>query len=277
MTAVAFQGEPGAYSEIAVLQLFPDAQPLPLATFRQVFDRVASGEVPWGVIPIENSLTGSIKENVDLLTECGPRIVGETIVPVHHCLLALPGQRLEEIHEVLSHPQGLEQCARFLRQLGVTAVAAYDTAGSAKIVREEERGGTAAIASRRAADLYRLEILAESIQDQPENYTRFLAIAHPDSPEPPFPPGPRKTSLVLGLENRPGALHAALGILASRGIQLSRLESRPNRQRPWEYLFSIDFEGDLSEPAIAEAVQALSALATRLVILGSYPQASMPT
>ena len=276
MTPVAFQGEPGAYSEVAVLQLFPDAQPSPSPTFRDVFDRVESGEAAWGVVPIENSLTGSIKENDDLLSERSLRLVGETIVAVQHCLMALPGQRLADIREVLSHPQGLEQSSKFLRQLGAAQVPAYDTAGSAKINRQEERSGAAAIASRRAAEIYHLEILAESIQDQADNFTRFLAIARPDVPAP-FPTtGPRKTSLVLGLANQPGALHEALGVLAQRGIQLTRLESRPNRKKPWEYLFYLDFEGDLGESRIAEAVADLRRMATLLIPLGSYPQARMP-
>lgn len=276
MTTVAFQGEPGAYSEVAVLQCFPAAKPIPTASFREVFDRVESGDVDWGVLPIENSLTGSIKENYDLLSERSVTLVAETIVAVQHCLMALPGQRLEDIRQVLSHPQGLEQCSDFLRRLGVEQVPAYDTAGSAKIIRQEERMGAAAIASRRAAEIYRLEILAESIQDQSDNFTRFLAIARPDR-KPAFDlPAPRKTTLVLGLSNEPGALHRALGVLALRGIQLTRLESRPNRQKPWEYLFYLDFEGDLQEVTISEALSELESFATTLVPLGSYPQARMP-
>lgn len=276
MTQVAFQGEPGAYSEVAVLQLFPDARPVPSNTFRQVFDRVEAGEVDWGVVPIENSLTGSIKENYDLLSERHLCLVGETIVAVQHCLMALPGQRLGDIREVLSHPQGLEQSSEFLRLLGAEPVSAYDTAGSAKIIRQEERQGAAAIASRRAAEIYRLEILAESVQNQADNYTRFLAIALPGKASPISQAGPRKTSLILGLPNKPGALHEALGVLARREIQLTRLESRPNRKKPWEYLFYLDFEGDLHDPRIAEAIADLDRFATSLVPLGSYPQVHMP-
>lgn len=276
MTHVAFQGEPGAYSEVAVLQLLPDAVPLPSTAFRDVFDRVESGEANWGVVPIENSLTGSIKENYDLLSERSLRLVGETIVAVQHCLMALPGQHLGDIRQVLSHPQGLEQSSEFLRLLGAEPVSAYDTAGSAKLIRQEARQGVAAIASRRAAEIYRLEILAEGIQDQAHNYTRFLAIALPGKTPPFALSGRRKTSLVLGLPNKPGALHEALGVLARRGIQLTRLESRPNRKKPWEYLFYLDFEGDLLDPPIAEAIAELDRHATSLVPLGSYPQARMP-
>lgn len=276
MTHVAFQGEPGAYSEVAVLQLFPDASPMPSSTFREVFDRVEAGDADWGVVPIENSLTGSIKENDDLLSERALCIVGETVVAVQHCLMALPGQHLGDLLEVLSHPQGLEQCSEFLRKVGAEPVSAYDTAGSAKIIRQEERRGAGAIASRRAAEIYRLEILAESIQNQPDNFTRFVAIAPPGKPSP-FPAsGPRKTSLVLSLANEPGALHHALGVLAKRGIQLTRLESRPNRKKPWEYRFFLDFEGDLQEPRVAEAVADLRRLAASILPLGSYPQARMP-
>jgi len=276
MTPIAFQGEPGAYSEVAVLQLFPKACPMPSPTFRAVFERVRSGEASWGVIPLENSLTGSIKENDDLLAEGGLVLVGETIVPVQHCLMALPGQSLAALHEVLSHPQGLEQCGRFLQLLGVSAVAAYDTAGSAKLIRHEERRGAGAIASRRAAEIYGLTILAESIQDHADNFTRFGVIGLPDRPAPFASSAPRKSSIILGLPNVPGALHRALGLLAERGIQLTRLESRPNRRKPWEYRFTLDFEGDLNEPTVAEAMAALRQMGSSLVLLGSYPLARMP-
>lgn len=276
MTRLAFQGEPGAYSEVAVLQLFPAAHPMPSTSFREVFERVESGAADWGVIPIENSLTGSIKENYDLLADRALTLVGETIVAVRHCLMALPGQRLSEIRQVLSHPQGLEQCSAFLGELGAEPVPTYDTAGSAKMIREEARAGAAAIASRRAAELYRLEVLAEGIQNQEDNFTRFLAIALPTK-TPPFEPSmPRKSSIILGLPNLPGALYQALGVLARRGIQLTRLESRPNRKKPWEYLFYLDFEGDLQSPRIAEAMAELRQSEASIVPLGSYPQARMP-
>ncbi len=277
MSTVAFQGEPGAYSEVAVLQLFPDARPLPTATFREVFDRVEAGDADWGVLPIENSLTGSIKENYDLLSERSLTLVGETIVAVQHCLMALPDQRLEDIREVLSHPQGLEQCSAYLRRLAAETVPAYDTAGSAKLIRQEMRQGAAAIASRRAAELYRLAILAESIQDQADNYTRFVAIA-PRGKTPSFNlAAPRKSSIILSLPNEPGSLYQALGVLARRGIQLTWLESRPNRRKPWEYLFYLDFEGDLHEPRIEAAMGELAQTAASIVPLGSYPQAPMPS
>ncbi|MNR88643.1 P-protein [compost metagenome] len=276
MTHVAFQGEPGAYSEVAVLQLFPDARSLPSATFQKVFDRVESGEAAWGVLPIENSLTGSIKENYDLLAERSVTLVGETVVPVQHCLMALPGQTLDDIREVLSHPQGLEQSSAFLGRMNVEQVPAYDTAGSAKLIRQQERRGAAAVASRRAAEIYRLEILAERIQNQADNFTRFVAIALPGK-TPPFDlAAPRKSSLILGLPNVPGALYHALGVLARRDIQLTRLESRPNRKKPWEYLFYLEFEGDLQSPRIAEAMAELRQSEASIVPLGSYPQARMP-
>lgn len=275
-TRVAFQGESGAYSEVAVLQLFPGVEPWPSVSFQEVFDRVQAGDAAWGVIPVENSLTGSIKENYDLLAERALTLVGETIVAVQHCMMALPGQRLADIREVLSHPQGLEQCRAFLTKLGIAQVTAYDTAGSAKIIRSEQRAGSAAIASRRAAEIYRLDILAEGIQDQADNFTRFLAIARPAQPQPFDRLGPRKTTLILGLANQPGSLYAALGVLARRGIQLTRLESRPNRQKPWEYLFYLDFEGDLQDPPIREALAELQRSSTTLIPLGSYPQAPMP-
>jgi prephenate dehydratase len=266
---VAYQGEPGAFSEAAVMRLLPDADPRPYPTFDEVFDAVQEGAVNLGVVPIENSIGGSIHRNYDLLVERELSIVGEVQVPVVHNLLALPGVALGEVRRVLSHPQGLAQCARFLRSLdGVEAIATYDTAGSAKMVRDEQRRDTAAIASERAGTLFGLEALRTGVQDFDDNITRFLAIGRQRVPLAP----PDKTSLVFTLQSEPGALFKALSVFALRGIDLSKLESRPVPGRPWEYLFYADVAAAREDLPCARAMVHLAEFAASLRTLGSYPR-----
>jgi prephenate dehydratase len=253
---VAYQGEPGAFSEAAVLRLMPDAEPRPYPTFDEVFDAVSNGSVGLGVVPIENSIGGSIHRNYDLLVERELSIVGEVQVPVVHNLLALPGVALGEVRRVLSHPQALAQCARFLRGLEhVDAIATYDTAGSAKMVRDEQRRDTAAIASERAGTLFGLEAVRAGIQDFDDNITRFLAISQQRVP--------------LGT---PGALFKALSVFALRDIDLSKLESRPVPGRPWEYLFYLDVAAAREDLQCARAMVHLAEFAPTLRTLGSYPR-----
>jgi prephenate dehydratase len=266
---VAYQGEPGAFSEAAVLRLLPDADPRPYPTFDEVFDAVSNGSVNLGVVPIENSIGGSIHRNYDLLVERELAIVGEVQLPVVHHLLALPGVRLDEVRRVLSHPQALAQCAGFLRGLEqVEAIATYDTAGSAKMVRDEQRRDTAAIASERAGTLFGLEALRTSIQDYDDNITRFLAISRQRVPL----GTPDKTSLVFTLKSAPGALFKALSVFALRDIDLSKLESRPVPGRPWEYLFYLDVAAAREDLQCARAMVHLAEFAPSLRTLGSYPR-----
>jgi prephenate dehydratase len=266
---VAYQGEPGAFSEAAVLRLLPDAEPRPYPTFDDVFDAVSSGAVNLGVVPIENSIGGSIHRNYDLLVERELSIVGEVQVPVVHHLLALPGVTLDEVRRVLSHPQALAQCARFLRKLEhVEAIATYDTAGSAKMVRDEQRRDTAAIASERAGQLFGLEPIQAGIQDFDDNITRFLAISRQRVPL----GSPNKTSLVFTLKSAPGALFKALSVFALRDIDLSKLESRPVPGRPWEYLFYLDVAAAREDLQCARAMVHLAEFAPSLRTLGSYPR-----
>ncbi len=252
-----------------MLRLLPAADPRPYPTFDEVFDAVHAGDVGLGVVPIENSIGGSIRRNYDLLVERELSIVGEVQVPVVHQLLALPGVRIEEIRRVLSHPQALAQCARFLRGLDrVEAIATYDTAGSAKMVRDEQRRDTAAIASERAGLLFGLEALRAGIQDFDDNITRFLAISRERTPLAP----PDKMSVVFTLRNEPGALFKALSVFALRGIDLSKLESRPVAGRPWEYLFYVDVAGAQDDLPCARAMVHLAEFAASLRTLGSYPR-----
>jgi len=266
---VGFQGEPGAFSEAAVLRLLPDAEPRPFPTFEDVFDAVHENKVALGVVPIENSIGGSIHRNYDLLVEGDLAIVGEVQVPVVHNLLALPGVTLEDIRRVLSHPQALAQCAGFLRTLkDVEAIATYDTAGSAKMVRDEGRRDTAAIASDRAGRLFGLEALRTSVEDFKDNITRFLAVGRERVPL----GTPDKTSVVFTLKSEPGALFKALSVFALRGIDLTKLESRPVPGRPWEYRFYVDVAAAREDLACARAIVHLAEFADSLRTLGSYPR-----
>jgi prephenate dehydratase len=268
---IAFQGEPGAYSEAAALAFFgPQALTLPCHDFEAVFAAVAaSGAATHGMIPIENSLAGSIHRNYDLLARHALAIVGEYYLRVSHCLLALPGVALADVRRAHSHPQALSQCEASLQRLGLAPVAEADTAGSARLLRERQDRQAAALASRRAAEVYGLNILAENMEDSPENFTRFLAIAPQAQAE--TGPGPFKTSLVFGLPNDPGTLFKALSVFALRDIDLTKIESRPQPGKLWEYRFYIDFVGHAASPVGARALDHLGEIATELRVLGSYP------
>ncbi len=270
---IAFQGEAGAYSEAAVFEHFDsDIQAVPCETFDQVFASVASGACERGLIPIENSLAGSIHRNYDLLLQNSLVVVGEQHLNVHHCLISLPGVELTEIRRVISHPQALAQCDAYIRSLGkVKAEAAYDTAGSVKIVREQNDRSMAAIASRRAAEIYGMQVLAEDIEDNPANITRFLVI----SCQPLVPGADAKTSIVFALKNEPGSLFKALSVFALRDIDLTKIESRPLVGKPWEYSFYIDFAGSTQQDVVSRALSHLEEYATFLRVLGSYPRHRM--
>jgi len=265
---VAFQGEAGAYSEEAGFGYFDAPEMIPQESFETVFAAVTSGACQSGLIPIENSLAGSIHQNYDLLLRHDLHIVGEYFLRVRHCLIGFPGVEVSEITRVISHPQALGQCAGTLRTLGVKTEPVYDTAGSVKMLKVGDERTTAAIASKRAAEIYEMQVLQESIEDNPENYTRFLEIA----PEPGKPAGEAKTSIVFALKNQPGALFKALSVFALRDIDLTKIESRPLAGKPWEYLFYIDFIGALGDEPAKRALDHLGEYALMLRVLGSYPR-----
>ncbi|MDR7415301.1 MAG: prephenate dehydratase [Armatimonadota bacterium] len=271
MRRVAFQGEAGAYSEEAALQHFGPVKTVPRRTLREVFESVAGGTCEAGIVPVENSEAGSINETYDLLLEFHDRltITGEISLRIAHCLLGVPGARLEGIRRVYSHPQALAQCEEFLRSLGVEPVPAYDTAGAARLVAARGEREEAAIASRRAADLYGLTVLAEDVHDNPLNTTRFLSIASQPVPR----RDPSKTSVVFATEHRPGALYRALGAFAEEGLNLTKLESRPARNAVWEYVFYVDFEGHVDELRVQRALRRLEEQCRWAIVLGSYPAA----
>jgi prephenate dehydratase len=265
---IAYQGEPGAFSEAVARQINPAAHLLPCRSFEDVFEAVKGGPAGYGVLPIENSVGGSIHRNFDLLLEHHLLIVGEAELPVIHNLLALPGTTMEQVRRIYSHPQALAQCDRFLRaQTGVEVIATYDTAGSAKLIADEQMHDAAAIASARAAEVFGLQALHASIQDYANNITRFLVIGHRPLSE----DVPDKTTIVFTLANEPGALFKALSVFALRGVDLTKLESRPIPGRRWEYLFYADLAAARDNLACVRALTHLAEFAPMLRILGSYP------
>jgi chorismate mutase/prephenate dehydratase len=268
---VAFQGEQGAYSESAVYQFFgSDAQVKPCREFRDVFESVQKQETSFGVVPVENSLEGSVNQNYDLFLQYDLKVRGEVIVKIEHCLIVNPGTSLVDIKAVYSHPQALAQCRTFLERSKFELIPTYDTAGSVKMLKENSFRNAAAIASERAANLYGMQILANDIADNHENYTRFFVLSKEDAPF----SGKDKTSIIFSASHSPGSLYHALGEFARRDINLTKIESRPTKQKPWEYNFYLDFEGHRSEARCVEALKGLEKFAAFIKILGSYPKAN---
>lgn len=275
---VAFQGNPGAYGEIAALNALASAG-VPHAgvttrgfpTFHEVARAVESGEADYGTLPVENSLMGAIHQSIDLLSETDLHVAGEVVVRVSHCLLALPGVRLEDVRRVSSQQPALDQCTGLIRKYGLQPVAAHDTAGSAKDLAARGARDEAAIASARAAELYGLHILAREIEDEPFNFTRFMLLSRR---EPAPSDAPHKTSLVFAVRHTPGFLVETLNEL--RGLNLSRIESRPRRDRAWSYLMYVDIEGDARDPQVAQALAGVLRKASYAKIIGSYPRALEP-
>jgi prephenate dehydratase len=275
--AVAFSGEPGSFAEDAVLRAFGEVARVGVPGFPAVFDAVAGGAASVGVVPIENVVAGTIRETLDLLLAHDLVIVGEVVVPVRLCLAALPGQRIEDIERVSSHVQALEQASDFLRSRPWTLVSTYNTAGAGKDIVERAERGSAAVLSPRAAALFGLDVLAVDIASDPLNRTRFWLVARSDAAVPPVDAGEslgQRTTVVFGVRNEPGTLLAALHAFADRGVNLSKLESRPSRERAWEYVFWADLDGAVDDPATAAALADLADRATLVRVLGSYRRAA---
>ena len=273
---IAFQGERGAFSQQAVRALLgPDVEVLPCIRFEDVFRSLQGGAVEGAVIPIENTLAGSVHENYDHLQNFDFPIVAETSVRIVHNLIAAPGISISKIKRVFSHPVALNQCLNFfVRNPGIEKVPYYDTAGSVKMIMEEAPADAAAIASAVAAEIYGARILRRSIEDDRRNFTRFFLLRTPEFARrfPVRAQGPWKTSLVFTTRNVPGALFRALSAFALRDISLTRIESRPLRGKPYEYLFYVDFLGSVTAPDVQNALNHLRELADYLRVLGCYPK-----
>jgi prephenate dehydratase len=270
---VAYQGEPGAYSERAVQATFADAEPLPCDTVRLVFSRVTSGEAPFGVVPLENSQAGSVNETYDLLQHTSLlRIVGEVVVRVDHALLGVPGARLEEIRRARSHWQALAQCEEFLASMHIEPIPVHDTAGAARQIAADGSHEDGAIASVTAAKNFGLAVLAERIQTEKENFTKFAVLGTDD---PGIGPAD-KTSLVWAVLDEPGSLLGSLQPFASRGINLHKLESRPRRGKPFEYVMYVDVMAAADDPAFIEALAETERHTSMVRVLGTYRSSGEP-
>ncbi|MBI3684364.1 MAG: prephenate dehydratase [Acidobacteria bacterium] len=271
---VAFQGEPGAFSQIAVRRLAGNrAQAVPCERFEQVFRSLDEKQVDAAVIPIENTLHGSVHENYDHLLRFDLRIRGETSVRIVHNLIAAQGVRLRQLRRVFSHPVALNQCLDFFASnRHLEKIPFYDTAGSVKMIVSENLKDAGAIASSMAAEIYGARILKRSIEDDRENYTRFFLLQRPGSRSLVPPGGEMKTSLVFTTRNTPGALFRALSVFALRDLNLAKIESRPLRGKPWEYLFYVDLLADSADPRTRKALGHLQELADFLKVLGCYPR-----
>ena len=272
---IAYAGEPGAFAEDAVLAAFGDVERVSVGAFREVFERVAADTAVAGVVPIENVINGTVRENYDLLLEHDLVIRAEVVVPVSLCLAALPGQRLDAIERVYSHIQALGQAEAFLRRRPWQLLSTYNTAGAGKAIADRHELGAAAVLSPRAAALFGLEVLADGIGDLPGNRTRFVVLTRPDAgPLALRPTGTRRrTTLVVAVRNEPGTLVAVLQVIAGHELNMHKLESRPSRERAWEYVFWIDLDGDVADPPMAAALAELGGVTTMCRVLGSYPAA----
>ena len=273
MTRVAYQGIAGAYSEEAIRQyLGPDVESVPCETFAEVFAAVEQGACDHGMLPIENSIAGSVNWSYELLMEHDLRIFAEVILRVRHMLLAPCGTSLERVRIVRSHPQALAQCARYLARHGFVAEAAADTAGAARALLENPTPDVAVIAGQSAAALTGLDVLDRAIEDSSANYTRFVVLSLHDAPR----AQRNKTSIVFTTPHRAGALHDCLGEFASRRVSLCKIESRPRANRPWQYIFYLDFEGHCQDPECEAAMMGLLRRSSFVKMLGSYPAATTP-
>ncbi|HJU35314.1 MAG TPA: prephenate dehydratase [Nitrososphaera sp.] len=272
---VAFQGERGAYGEMATLQYFPDVKLLPLKSFQDVFDAAEDGKVEYIVVPLENSIEGSINEIYDLLLQTKMSVVGEIYQRVRHCLIANRGAKM--IRYAHSHPQALAQCRTYLQKKQLKPVPTYDTAGAAKMIKEKKMTDSAAIASKRAAELYDMEILDEGIEDRKNNYTRFFVLSakkKKGGKNDPHDSGhDHKTSIIFSVQHIPGTLFGILGEFAIRKINLTKIESRPTKETPWEYNFYVDFEGHLQSKVVHEALLSIKPKTSYIKVLGSYKKA----
>ncbi|MFC1960445.1 prephenate dehydratase [Chloroflexota bacterium] len=270
---IAFQGIHGAYSEQAVHQHFgEDVQVVPCQSFTDIFAAIEAGEADHGLLPVENAHAGTVASSYELLMENDLRVQGEVIFHVRHALMAPPGQKLVDLQRVRSHPQALAQCEQFLRRHNLEAEPWYDTAGSARDLATAPIPGVGAIAGSFAADLYGLEVLEPNIEDVPFNFTRFFVLGMDDAAK----AERSKTSLVFATRHRPAALYSCLVEFAEREINLTKIESRPRRNRPWEYIFYLDFEGHWQDPICEAGLVALLRKASFVKMLGSYPAAETP-
>lgn len=266
---IAFQGIHGANSEIAIYEHFgtEDLETYPCSDLDSLFKAIHNETVTAALVPVENAFAGAVNGTYELLMDYDLRIQAEVILHVHHALMAMPGTTFEDVQCVRSHPQALAQCERYLQRHKLHPVSWYDTAGAAKDLAAEKAENIGVLATTRAAKIYGLEILEENVEDVSFNYTRFFLLGHTDPERADY----NKTSLVFATRHQPSALYDCLGEFASRGLNLTKIESRPRRNRPWEPVFHVDFEGHWQDPKVQAALTALLQKASFVKMLGSYP------
>jgi len=270
MIKVAFQGEPGAYSEEAAFKYFGNSvETVGCKTLSDVFQILEDDKVDYAIVPVENSLEGVVGQAYDLLLKHDLKACGEVFHRIKHCLISFPNTDLESIKKVYSHPQALGQSRKFLEGLKVEIIPFYDTAGSIKMIKEKNLRNVAGIASEMAAKIYGMKVLVEGIETNHQNYTRFLILSKKDSK----PTGDDKTSIIFSTKHVPGALYKALGIFSVSDINLTKIESRPIPGKPWEYNFHLDIEGHHKDKIVNEALEILKHNSLFMKVIGSYPKA----
>jgi prephenate dehydratase len=266
---VAFQGEHGAYSEIAATSFFPDSELIPMRLFQDIFDALRNDSIDCAVVPIENSIEGSVNEIYDLLLDADKKITGEMFLKIEHCLIALPNSTT--ITKVFSHPQALAQCRNYIKRKNLDAIPTYDTAGSVRLIKEKKIHDTAAIASKNAAEFYGMKILDQNIEDRKNNFTRFLVLSDQQT----APSKSDRTSMIFGLKHTPGSLYSVMKEFDHHKINLTKIESRPTKEKPWEYNFYVDFEGHIEEDSVKRAIKNVESKCTFVKILGSYERGTI--
>jgi prephenate dehydratase len=273
MPTVAFQGVKGAYSESAIYQFFgPDTPTLLCPSLEGIFEAVETGRADLGMLPVENALAGSVPRAYELLMERDLRIQAEVIMRVQHTLMVAPGVKLADLKRVRSTPLSLQQCEKFIKRYHLEPLSSSDTAGAARDLAAHPEADLGVIASKLAAQIYKLDMIEEEIEDAAFNYTRFFVLGSQDPPR----AQRSKTSLIFSARHLPGSLYHCLGEFAERNINLTKIESRPRRNRPWQYLFYLDFEGHWQDPAAEAALLGLLRQAGLVKMLGSYPMATTP-
>lgn len=270
MIKVSFQGERGAYSEAAARLFFAEKiETVPLPTFAEVLESTVSNQTDFSVLPVENSLEGSVGESYDLLYSTSLNAMGEIYHRIEHCLIG--NGSLKEIDTVYSHPQALGQCRNFIQKYHMKTVPAYDTAGSVRIIKEINKKNVACIASKTASKIYDVPIISENIADALNNYTRFLVLSNKISEE----TGNDKTSIIFSIKHEPGSLFRIIKNFHDFSINLTKIESRPTKSTNWEYNFYVDFEGHAKNPQISEMLEKIKSETLFMKILGSYPSAKL--
>ncbi|MGD1834905.1 MAG: prephenate dehydratase [Nitrososphaeraceae archaeon] len=268
---VAFQGEKGAYGEMAVLQYFPNANLHPLRSFKEVFDTIKDKTNDFAVVPVENSIEGSVNETYDLLLQEEIKVSAEIFQRINHCLI-VNKEHIEPLKKVYSHPQALAQCRKYLHDKKIEPIPIYDTAGAVKMIKENKLHDVAAIASKRASQIYDMKILDQGIEDMEKNYTRFFVIALNVSTR---PSNNDRTSIIFSLNHVPGSLFSILKEFSNRQINLTRIESRPTKETPWEYYFYLDFDGHEKDDKISFVLKKIKAKTKYYKLLGSYKKGKL--